>query len=114
MEVDNSKATPSEDDLRRYQLQTLLEKILGSRNVYFQPPSGVRMQYPAIVYQLDRMGSRYADNAPYSRFKAYQVTWIGTNPDSDIPDLIGSLPLSSWVRFYVADNLNHHVYRLYW
>lgn len=105
---------PSADDLRRYQLQEKLEEILGSVNVYFQPPSTVKMKYPCIIYQLDRMEARYADDVPYSRYKAYQVTWVGDDPDDDTPDKIGLLPMSSWVRFYVADNLNHHVYRVYW
>lgn len=105
---------PSIDDLRRYQLQAKLEEILGSSNVYFQPPSTQKIKYPCIVYQLDRMEARYADSIPYSRHKAYQVTWIGDDPDDDTPDLIGLLPMSSWVRFYTADNLNHQVYRIYW
>ena len=108
------EVNPSADDLRRYQLQTKLEEILGSSNVYFQPPSNRKIQYPCIIYQLDRMESRYADDLPYSRHKAYQVTWVGDDPDDDTPDKIGLLPMSSWVRFYTADNLNHHVYRVYW
>lgn len=108
------EVNPSADDLRRYQLQKKLEEILGSSNVYFQPPSSVRIKYPAIIYQLDRMDARYADDVPYSRYKAYQVTWVGDDPDDDIPDKIGMLSMCSWVRFYIADNLNHHVYRLYW
>lgn len=102
------------DDLCRYQLQKKLEEILGSSNVYFQPPSTIKMKYPAIVYQLERIDGRYADNLPYSRHKAYQVTWIGDDPDDDTPDKIGLLPMSSWSRFYISDNLNHHVYRVYW
>lgn len=37
----------------RLNLQTFLEEILESRNVYFQPPESVKMKYPAIVYALD-------------------------------------------------------------
>lgn len=94
-------------------LQFLLEKILGSENVYFQPPSGIVMRYPCIVYQLDRVDSDYADNTPYRNAKAYQVTYIDNDPDMTIPDKIGSLPMSSFVRAFTSGNRNHYVYRLY-
>lgn len=113
-ETNSPEVTPSEDDLRRYRLQAALEEILGNNRVYFQPPSNRKLQYPCIVYQLDRIDTRYADSLPYHREKAYQVTWMGENPDDDTPDRIGLLPMSSWIRFYTADNLNHHVYRVYW
>lgn len=105
---------PSADDLRRYELQAILEKILGTSSVYFQPPSSRKLAYPCIIYQLDRITARHADNFPYLHRKAYQVTWVGSNPDDDTPDKIGTLPESSFVRFYISDNLNHHVYRVYW
>lgn len=34
----------------RLDLQTFLEELLESKNVYFQPPESVKMKYPAIVY----------------------------------------------------------------
>ena len=37
----------------RLDLQTFLEELLESKNVYFQPPESVKMKYPAIVYALD-------------------------------------------------------------
>ena len=35
----------------RLELQSKLEEILGSRQVYYQPPETVKMEYPAIVYR---------------------------------------------------------------
>lgn len=110
----NEDTTPSMDDLRRYELQTLLEEILGSKNVYFQPPKDRKIQYPCIIYQLEHMDTKYADSIPYARTKRYQVTWVGRNPDDDTPDKIGALPMSRFAGFHTADNLNHHVYQLYW
>ena len=40
---------------RRLELHEILCTILGSRNVYFQPPESIKMNYPAIVYGLDDM-----------------------------------------------------------
>ena len=34
----------------RIELQSKLEELLGSRQVYYQPPETVKMEYPAIVY----------------------------------------------------------------
>ena len=46
---------------KRKDLQKLLEQTLGSRNVYFQPPATIKMQYPAIRYELVEMHTKRAD-----------------------------------------------------
>src|SRR6188768_2836768 len=71
---------------QRLQLQSQLEELLGSRNVYFQPPTNVQMQYPCIVYNRDSANSQYADDIPYRFTKRYQVTAIDQDPDSTIAD----------------------------
>ena len=97
----------------RLELQALLKTVLGSDHVYFQPPPNVQMQYPAIVYKLDEIDTKFANNKPYSRAKRYQVTVIDPSPDSPIFDKVGELPTSSFERAFPADNLNHQVYNLY-
>lgn len=84
------------------------------RHVYFQTPSTLRMSYPCIVYKLDNVNTKYADNLPYAYRKRYTVTVIDKNPDSVIPDRIGSLPLSSFRTKFEKENLNHFVYQLYY
>jgi hypothetical protein len=98
----------------RLELQALLEGLLQSRNVYFQPPANVEMQYPCIVYQRDDADTKFADNIPYSRAVRYQVTVIDRNPDSDIPGKVASLPFCIFNRFFTAGNLNHDVFNLYY
>lgn len=97
----------------RLQLQTLLEEIQGSRNVYFQPPATVQMKYPCIVYERDSIDSTFAGNKPYNHTKRYVVTVIDRNPDSDTPDKVAMLPLCSFSRHFTADNLNHDAFNLY-
>lgn len=97
----------------RLELQTLLEGVLGSQNVYFQPPSNLSMQYPCIVYAHDNAKTEFAGNHPYSRTKRYQVTVIDRNPDTLIPDDVAQLPLSNLNRVFTADNLHHYVFNLY-
>lgn len=98
---------------RRLELQSLLESILGSRNVYFQPPNNVQMKYPAIVYSRNRIDNRDADNSVYLQNISYQVIVIDKNPDSEIVSKISKLPLCRYDRHYNADNLNHDVFTLY-
>lgn len=97
----------------RQKLQAVLETLLGSSNVYFQPPASLRMQYPCIVYSRDRMDMEYANNGTYARKMGYQVTYIDRHPDSTIPDKILDLPLCKHDRFFTADNLNHDVFTLF-
>lgn len=97
----------------RLQFQALLEQVLGSSNVYFQPPASVKMQYPCIVYQRDNAITEFAGNIPYSYNKRYLLTVIDRNPDSLIPDKVAALPMCILNRFFIADNLNHDVFHIY-
>ena len=96
----------------RLELHDILVGILGSRNVYFQPPPSLQMKYPAIVYSWDGMQVDHADNLNYHAKKDYQVTVIDRDPDSPIPDLVGALPYCSMSTTMVVDNLHQFVYNL--
>lgn len=97
----------------REELQTLLEEILGSKEVYFQPPPTIQMHYPAIVYYRSDMYSTKADNAKYLNHVAYTVTVMDKNPDSVIPHAVAELPYCRFSRHYVVDNLNHDIFTIY-
>lgn len=98
---------------RRLQLHELLVGILGSRNVYFQPPHNITMSYPAIVYERDNAFVRHADNGVYARKKRYQVTVIDENADSDTPDKLALQPYCEYVRHFTSEKLHHDVFNLY-
>jgi hypothetical protein len=98
---------------QRLELQELLVDILGSDNVYFQPPPNVKMQYPCIVYNVDFLLSDWADGLPYLQGDRYLVTVIDRDPDSLIPQKIRNLPKCVYDRFFTADNLNHNVFKLF-
>lgn len=95
----------------RQQLQSLLEGV--TEHVYFQPPENLKMQYPCIVYQRDFAETEFADNGPYRHDIRYMVTVIDRNPDSDLPGKVAKLPMTTFNRFYTADNLNHDVYTMF-
>jgi hypothetical protein len=73
----------------------------------------MQIQYPCIVYQRYNAQTVFADNLPFRRTKRYQVTVIDADPDSSIPDEVAKLPMCTHNRFFVANNLNHDVFNLY-
>lgn len=98
----------------RLQLQLTLEDILGSHNVYFQPPETVKLLYPCIIYARNSVDTTFADDIPYSNQIQYRITVIDKNPDSIIPSKVAMLPMCRFDRHYTKDNLNHDVYNIYY
>ena len=99
---------------RRLELHELLVNLLGSRNVYFQPPGNVQMKYPCIVYRRDSSSTIHAGDVPYNSRLAYEVMVIDPDPDSEIPGKVAKLPLCRFDRHNTADNLNHDVFTIYY
>lgn len=98
----------------RLDLQTKLETLLGSKNVYYQPPASVRMNYPAIVYSRSNIENRHADDYVYMQAYFYEVIVIDEDPDSEIVENVSKLPGCRFDRHYTSDNLNHDVFTLYY
>lgn len=88
--------------------------LLGSRNVYFQPPESVKMQYPAIRYNLGGYDIDKANNGNYRTLPTYEGVLIDRNPDSEFIEKILQLPYCSLGRPYVVDNLNHYPFTIYY
>ena len=97
----------------RLEFHEVLCELIGNRNVYFQPPSTVRMKYPCLVYSVNPPDIKKADDITYLKTKQYTVTAIDSDPDSDIWEKVLELPYSSFSRSYTADNLNHWVLSVY-
>lgn len=97
----------------REALQALFEGLLGSRNVYYQPPESVKLNYPCIVYERSDIRTDSANNKPYLKHNQYMVTYIDEDPDSEIPDKLLELRYCSFDRHFTSDNLNHDVFKLY-
>lgn len=97
----------------RLELHEKLCALLGSRNVYYQPPATVRMRYPAIVYRRYAIDNVHADNIPYFRFHGYEITVIDKNPDSEIVEAVSKLPSCRFNRHFTTENLNHDVFVIY-
>lgn len=93
----------------RISLHNLLVSILGTSNVYFQPPSTIKLNYPCIIYKLDDISVQHADDKKYLSNKVYSITVVDRNPDGNIYDKILELPYSKFLNHFVVDNLNHYI-----
>jgi hypothetical protein len=100
------------DENKRNQLNTALIEILGSNNVYFQPPSNVTFSYPCIKYERSGMNSEAANNQKYKRSVSYTVMYIDKEPDSPVLETLHMLVNCAFDRHYVADGLNHDVFKI--
>lgn len=99
---------------KRLELNQKFKEILGNDNVYFQPPESIKLKYPCIIYERQRVDSDYADDMSYKREMVYNVTLIETDPDSETFEKILDLPQCYSDRFYTADNLHHGSFILYY
>ena len=98
----------------RLDLQSLLEELLGSRNVYYQPPESIKMQYPAIRFSKKNIASIHADDSKYLLRDCYDIIVISRSPDDPVIKKLLALPYCSYDRQYVADNLYHDSLTIYY
>ena len=99
----------------RIELQEKFEELLGSRNVYFQPPESIKLKFPCIIYNLSSMQNNNADDMPYIKNKRWFVTIVDKDPESDIYErMIDEFQMCTLDRTGVVDNLNHWYLTLFW
>ena len=84
-------------------------------NVSFQPPSGMRLIYPCIIYTKSSKSNEHANDDIYLSNQEYQLTVIDTNPDSKLADRIEAyFDHAKITQYYTVDNLNHTTLNLYY
>lgn len=98
----------------RMDLQKVLRDILGSSNVYYQPPESMKIEYPAIVYFLDNVDFIFADDVKYKRTDRYAIQLITRDPEPSFINDILELDYCNFERSYVTDNLNHFIFEIFW
>ena len=94
------------------ELQTKFETLLESRNVYFNPPADMHMDYDAIVFKRSRINNTFANNGVYRQLYSYEVTVITLDPDALIIEKISKLPQCTFDRCFVSENLYHNVFTI--
>lgn len=98
----------------RLDLHEELKRLLGSGNVYYQPPESEKIKYPAIIYSLNDIDNTYANNNVYRQDRSYLITVIDKRPDNPVIDKLSVYPYCSYEREYKTENLHHTVFELFW
>lgn len=99
----------------RLELHEELCEILGTRQVYYQPPASVLMKYDAIRYELDGKDLVRANDKIYRNTNRYHGVVITRDPDSEIPDaILNHFQYCSLGSPYTADNLNHFPFTIHY
>lgn len=92
----------------RIELHETLKTILGSNNVYFNPPEKLKMEYPCIRYKRTTVRTENADDKIYLKYNRYQIVVIDKNVDSQIADrILEQLPLTTISNFTISEGLLH-------
>lgn len=100
---------------KRLQLHEKLCELIGNNNVYFQPPASVQLSYPCIIYNIGNGDAKHADDRVYNYVNSYDVIFIYKQPNVGIIEqVLTALPMCRVSRIYVADNLNHYAFNLYY
>ena len=100
---------------RRLQLHEKFCEILGSRNVYFQPPESLKIKYPAIIYKVVDRDDLRADDRRYRGLNTYEGNFITDDPDSSIPEkILDSFLYVSSGRPYTSGNLHHNPFTIHY
>ena len=99
---------------KRMLLQSELERLVGP-NVYFQPPATVQLKYPCVIYNLSSGNSIYADNSVYTYTNRFELIFIYRKQNMEIVEtVLRTFTMCTVSRVYIADNLYHYVFNLYY
>lgn len=99
---------------KRIKFHNKLKEVLGNNNVYYNPPSTTKLQYPCIIYNLNDIRTNKANNNVYLLDHVYQVTLIGTKVTDDTKDkILTEIPYSNFNRSYINNGLYHYVYTIF-
>ena len=99
----------------RLELQEELKELLGTENVYFQPPESKKIIYDAIIYHRNNFHTRHANDDKYILMNRYEIECIYRNPDSELPkNILKHFKYCNFDRHFISDNLNHDTFDLYY
>ena len=99
----------------RLKLQEELEEILGSKNVYFQPPASVKLKYPCIIYELTNTDVKRADNKTFVTTNCYHVKHLFKTLEREKKnDLLLHFMMISHDNRMIVDGLYNDDFTLYY
>lgn len=99
-------------------MDVLRAKILETTNipnVYIDPPASLKMCYPCIRVSRSSGYTQFAENMPYKHTRCYDVKLIDYDPDSKYyQPLVMGFQMIRFNRHYIADDLHHDSFILYY
>ena len=99
---------------KRLELQYKLEELLGSENVYFQPPETIKLKYPCIIYSLDPTYTAHADNRNYITTNRYHIKHIYKKLSNTLKDeFLNEFMMISHDNAMIADSMYNDDFTLY-
>lgn len=106
----------TEKELKWEQLRDQLYLVNNTKNVYYNPPSSIKMEFPCFRFEINNLDVKHADNKAYARKNRWAVTYISRSLE-DIEKVQNEmLDIFQYCNFdtsFRADNLNHAVFNLY-
>lgn len=99
----------------RLKLHDILSSIPGIEKAYYNPPEGLKLEYPCIIYEDATRQILHANNGPYSDRDSYSILIIDPDPESTIPTLFEQAIKRYWSpgKPYDYDELSHWPYTIY-
>lgn len=90
---------------------------LGTDNVYYQPPSSVKIKYPCIIYEERPNDERYADDSVYLAHDNWDVTIVRNYVDREktaeiVENFKSHFKYRRHNQHFISDNLIHDVFQL--
>lgn len=106
----------------RQKLQSELEGLLGTdhlpaekRRVYFQPPSGTKIEYPCIIFELSRTDVQPADNSKFIKYNEYHVKHMFKSLKNEIKDkLLDNFHHISHDTRFISNSIYNDEFTLYY
>lgn len=99
----------------RLKLHNKLVGLVGPKvRVYYQPPDGIQLSYPCVIYEFSGITTDWADNLAYKKVRNYSITVITQDPDDELPEKIyEAFSGASYDQTLLNDNLYHHIITVY-
>ena len=101
--------------LKRVDIQEKFKFLLGSNNVYYQPPANLKMKYPAIVYSLDGLDVKRFDNTRLINKNCFSVTHIYRNESENLVEtMLKNFEYISFDNRSIVDGIYNDHFTIYW
>lgn len=93
----------------RLTLHQELIDLLGSPDVYYNPPETIKMNFPCIVYSLDYYDQIHANNKKYIDWTTYKVIVVSKKPDHPAIRKLLDKEMTRFSTQYTRDGYYHDV-----